>query len=106
VSAAVSGGAFSSRPRPGTPLAAVGDGLPYPLVSDLAMAVQRGYLAVGGVSQREAEEVRRHHSRSTLRVARSRSLELLPSPTPPLPPHPPPLPRRSGVLVWPVSFYL
>jgi hypothetical protein len=74
VNAAVSGGVFSSRTRSSTPPAAGGDGPPYPRVSDLTLAVQRGYLTVGGVCQEEAEEVRRQHSRSTLRVTRSRSL--------------------------------
>jgi hypothetical protein len=77
---AVSGGVFASRPRRGAPPAAVEDGRPYPLVGDLVTAVQRGYLTVGGTSRSEAEEVRRQHSRSSTRDARSRSLEQTASP--------------------------
>ena len=79
-SAAVSGGVFASRPRRGVPPAAVEDGRPYSLVGDLAMAVQRGYLTVGGTSQSEAVEIRRQHSRISTRAARSRSLEQTVSP--------------------------
>ena len=77
---AVSGGVFASRPRRGVPPAAVEDGRPYSLVGDLAMAVQRGYLTVGGTSQSEAVEIRRQHSRISTRAARSRSLEQMVSP--------------------------
>ena len=77
---AVSGGVFASRPRRGVPPAAVEDGRPYSLVGDLAMAVQRGYLTVGGTSQSEAEEIQRPHSRISTRAARSRSLEQTASP--------------------------
>ena len=81
VNAAVSGGIFSSRPRRGDPPAAEGDGRPYTQAGDLAMAVQRHYLTIGGVSQGEAEGVRRQHSRITQRrVARSRTLDQAASP--------------------------
>jgi hypothetical protein len=77
---AVSGGVGASRPRRGAPPATVEDGRSYPRVSDLALAVTRGYLTVSGTSRSEAEESQRQHSRISMRAARSRSLEQAASP--------------------------